>query len=55
MFHFNERQRLHWVRVTPGEPGGDLVLRDGNFACGIHPAVQSVIGEQQWVTGFHCV
>ena len=23
--------------------------RDGNFACGIHPATQSVIGEQQWV------
>ena len=22
---------------------------------GIHPAVQSAIGEQQWVTGFHCV
>ena len=29
--------------------------RDGRFACGIHPAVQSAIGEQQWVTGFHCV
>ena len=25
------------------------------FACGIHPAVQSAISEQQWVTGFHCV
>ena len=23
--------------------------------CGIQPAVQSTIGEQQWVTGFHCV
>jgi hypothetical protein len=31
------------------------VLRDGNFACGIHLAAQSAIGEQQWVTGFHCV
>ena len=29
--------------------------RDGNFACGIHPAAQIAIGEQQWVTGFHCV
>ena len=34
--------------VTLGEPG------DGNFACGIHPAAQIAIGEQQWVTGFHC-
>ena len=24
--------------------------RDGNFACRIHPAAQSAIGEQQWVT-----
>ena len=23
--------------------------------CGIQPAVQSTIGEQQWVTGFNCV
>ena len=29
--------------------------RDVNFAKRIHPAVQSDIGEQQWVTGFHCV
>ena len=41
--------------VMPGEPGGDLVSRDGNFACGIHPAVKSAIIEQQWVTGFHCI
>ena len=32
-----------------------LQLRDGNFACEIHPAAQSAIGEQQLVTGFHCV
>ena len=32
-----------------------LLERDGKFACGIHPAVQSAIGKQQWVTGFHCV
>ena len=25
------------------------------FACRIHPAAQSAIGKQQWVTGFHCV
>jgi hypothetical protein len=31
------------------------VLRDGNFACRIHPAAPSAIDEQQWVTGFHCV
>jgi hypothetical protein len=31
------------------------VLRDGNFARRIHPAAQSAIGEQQWVTGFHRV
>jgi hypothetical protein len=31
------------------------VFRDGNFACGIHPAAQIAIGEQKWVTGFHCV
>ena len=24
--------------------------RDGNFACRTHPAAQSAIGEQQWVT-----
>ena len=41
--------------VTLGEPGGDLMSRDGNFACGIHPAVQIAIGEQQWVTRFHCM
>ena len=29
------------------------MLRDVNFACRIHPAAQSDIGEQQWVTGFH--
>ena len=29
--------------------------RDGNFAFRIYPAVQSDIGKQQWVTGFHCV
>ena len=27
--------------------------RDVNVACTIHPAVQSDIGEQQWVTRFH--
>ena len=31
------------------------MLRDVNFACRIHPAAQSDIGEQQWVTGLHCV
>jgi hypothetical protein len=30
-------------------------LRDGNFACRIHPAAQIAIGEQQWDTRFHCV
>ena len=29
------------------------MLRDVNFVCRIHPAAQSDIGEQQWVTGFH--
>ena len=29
------------------------MLRDVNFACRIHPAAQSDIGEQQWVTGFN--
>ena len=29
------------------------MLNDVNFACRIHPAAQSDIGEQQWVTGFH--
>ena len=29
--------------------------RDGNFACGIHPAAQSAISKQQWETGFHFV
>ena len=29
------------------------MLRDVNFACRIHPAAQSDIGEQQWVMGFH--
>ena len=29
--------------------------RDGNFACGIHPAAQSAISEQQWETRFHFV
>ena len=39
-----------------GEPLIQKILsRDGNFACRIHPAAQSVIGEQQWVTGFHYV
>ena len=38
--------------VTPREPGGDLVSRDGNFACRIHPAAQSAIGEQHWVSLF---
>ena len=31
------------------------VLRDGNFACRIHPAAQSAIGKQQWVTVSLCV
>ena len=39
--------------VTLGEPGDDQVSRDVNFACRIHPAAQSDIGKQQWVTGFH--
>ena len=26
------------------------MLRDVNFACRVHPAVQSDIGEQQWVS-----
>ena len=29
--------------------------RDGNFVCGLHLTVQSAIGKQQWVTGFHCM
>ena len=29
--------------------------RHVNFACRIHPVAQSDIGEQQWVTRFHCV
>ena len=41
--------------VTLREPGDGEVLRDVNFACRIHPAAQSNIGEQQWVTGFQCV
>ena len=49
------RTELAGSMVTLGEPGGDEVSRDGNFACGIHPAVQIAIGEQQWVTGFHCM
>ena len=28
---------------------------DTNFVSGLHPAAQSDIGEQQWVTGIHCV
>ena len=31
------------------------MLRDINFASWIHPAAQSDIGKQQWVTGIHCV
>ena len=49
------RTELADSMVTPGEPGDDWVSRDGNFACGIHPAAQIAIGEQQWVTGFHCL
>ena len=30
--------------VTLREPRGDMVSRDGNFACRIHPAAQSAIG-----------
>ena len=41
--------------VTLGEPRDGEVSRDGNFACGIHPAAQIAIGKQQWVTGFNCV
>ena len=36
-----------------GNPGMARLLRDVNFASKIHPAGQSDIGEQQWVTGFH--
>ena len=35
--------------------GDNYLLSDVNFACRIHPAAQSDIGKQQWVTGFHCV
>ena len=38
-----------------GETGDGQVSRDVKFACRIHPAAQSDIGKQQWVTGFHCV
>ena len=41
--------------VTLGEPRACYVSRDVNFACKIHPAAQSDISEQQWVTRFHCV
>jgi hypothetical protein len=40
--------------VTLGGTQGWLgVVRDVNFACRRHPAAQSDICEQQWVTGFH--
>ena len=42
-------------RVKRGRPGVSKVSRAVNFACRIHPAAQSNISEQQWVTGFHCV
>ena len=34
---------------------GQEVLRDVNFVCRTHPAAQSDIIIQQWVTGSHCV
>ena len=49
------RTELADSMVTLGEPGGGYVSRDGNFAGRIHPAAQSAIRVQQWVTGFHCV
>ena len=43
------------VTLALGEPGDGQVLKNVNFAYRIHPAAQSDIGKQQWVTGFHCV
>ena len=33
---------------------GEIAYKAGNKVW-IHPAVQIAIGEQQWVTGFHCM
>ena len=33
---------------------GWLGIKKCNFACGIHPATQSAIGQQQWVTALEC-
>ena len=52
MLHYTVNQHMHWARQQYGEPRGGWVSRDVNFACRIHPTVQSDIGEQQWVTGF---
>ena len=43
--------------ILHSEPASALSLLTvwSHFACGIHPAAQSAIGKQQWVTGFHCV
>ena len=49
------RTELTDSRVTLGETRGGEVSRDCIFACRIHPAAQSAIGKQEWVTGFHCV
>ena len=48
-------QRLHWACQQYGHSGGTQGWLGVNFACRIHPAAQSDISEQQWVTGFHCV
>ena len=55
MLHYTVNQHPHWARRQYGHSGGTrewLDERDVNFACRIHPAVQSNMGEQQWVTGF---
>ena len=55
MLHYTVNQRSHWACQQYGHFGGTRGWLGVNFACKIHPAVQSYISKQQWVTGFHCV
>ena len=42
---FGQSNMQRTLNFNPAQPGRNQ----------IHPATQSVIGKQQWVTGFHCV